>query len=117
VTPTYSIDRAVLLNHYPNKTASTLAEVRSAVALWAISGDATFQRRAALNSDESWAEFTRSCIVPGSTTNQIDLEALLKKCYQVAYTMPSSPMIQARLISPKNSADVGNDVEPESLVI
>ena len=94
ITPTFSNDRALLLSHKPSAIASNVEEARSTLSLLGISQDSAFQRRAGLESVKEWTEFLESCTE--ETDKTINLEAALKKCYSIAYSMPPSPLSQQR---------------------
>ena len=93
ITPTYSTDRAVLLETKPNAIALSVDEAKSALSTLDIYKDATFKRRVKLDSIEEWTDFLQSCT---DSNNSINLEVALKKCYSNAYSMPPSPMAHSR---------------------
>jgi len=102
ITPTYSTDRDLLLARYPTTArhvSPSVAEARTAFLQWGISTDSTFQRRVNLDTDAAWTAFVESCIVDenlSSSERVIDMDLLLKKCYAVAFSMPSSPVSHSR---------------------
>mmetsp|Transcript_23640 Transcript_23640/g.29788 ORF Transcript_23640/g.29788 Transcript_23640/m.29788 type:complete len:118 (-) Transcript_23640:279-632(-) len=94
ITPTYSTDRALLLSHNPTAIAPTVDEAKKALSTLVICSDAAFQRRVKLDTVEEWTEFLQPC--SDESSNGINLETALKKCYKLAYSMPASPVVQSR---------------------
>lgn len=97
ITPTYSTDRAILLQNKPNASAANVEEAIEALLSLNICNDSTFKRRANLESQEDWSTFLESCV--DVSKNVINLESALKKCYSLAYSMPPSPIAQQRATS------------------
>ena len=91
ITPTFSTDRDLLLSHNPSALAATVDEAKSALSMVDIYRDEGFQRRAKLDTIQEWGMFLETCAEPN---NEINLEKALKKCYAVAYSMPSSPNVK-----------------------
>ena len=109
ITPTYSTDRATLRQRKPTAIASTVQEAITILLSLNICNDATFQKRANLTSQEEWTAFLESSTDPSQDV--VDLEAALKKCYAMAYSMPPSPMAQNR----SSTSVVGKDPTPLSV--
>lgn len=93
ITPTYSTDLALLNVYNPTPIVSTLEEAVSALSALEICKNTTFKKRVSLESAQEWSDFLQSCT---DSNNNINLEAALKKCYSLAYSMPPSPSFQAR---------------------
>ncbi len=104
ITPTYSYDRATLLKSRATPSASSVEDAIAALLSLNICNDSTFKRRSNLKSEEDWAAFLESCI--DASSKSINLEAALKKCYALAYSMPPSPVAQHRGTSSINDPTI-----------
>uniref|UniRef100_A0A7S1ZQ05 Uncharacterized protein n=1 Tax=Trieres chinensis TaxID=1514140 RepID=A0A7S1ZQ05_TRICV len=119
-TPTYSADRARLAQSHPNGCiVSSYDEAKGVVLSWGVTKPhSPLHRRVRLNTDEDWRGFLDSCgksTADHDDTVQIDLERVLKRCYEVAFYMPPSPSASMRL-SPAHVVGAGRD-SPTPLLI
>uniref|UniRef100_A0A7R9ZE25 Uncharacterized protein n=1 Tax=Pseudictyota dubia TaxID=2749911 RepID=A0A7R9ZE25_9STRA len=102
-TPTYSGDRARLTASHPDGEilVNSYSEARVAMEGWAVLGPGSpLRRRVKLDTDDDWKNFIDSILAKeidyDGGVPKIDLEAVLKRCYEVAFYMPPSPSASAR---------------------
>mmetsp|Transcript_58076 Transcript_58076/g.173328 ORF Transcript_58076/g.173328 Transcript_58076/m.173328 type:complete len:150 (-) Transcript_58076:266-715(-) len=102
-TPTFSVDRARLAASHPDgkRIVNSYTEARSAMERLAVTTPGSpLRRRVKLDTDEDWKIFIDSSLGKGGCGEErdmnIDLEAVLKRCYEVAFYMPPSPSASTR---------------------
>ena len=118
VTPTFSKDRSTL-SQFPNSPfASSFEEAQELALKWDVTQCRTLHHRLKLDTKEDWISLYKSCdaIVNNDDGSQsVNLEKVLKKCYEIAFAMPPSPNLVHRL-TPKTQMS-GSSLEPPTLSI
>jgi len=94
VTPTFSKDRELLSNQLKNSLAESFEEGRRIASQWDVTQCRSFLHRRKLDTNEDWISLFKSCDAIQREKNgieSIDLEKVLKTCYEIAFAMPPSP--------------------------
>ena len=94
VTPTFSRDRSTLSEQLQGSNAIGYEQAKQVASEWDVVRCRTFLHRQKLDTNEDWISLYESCNSiehSGDGSITINMEKVLKKCYEIAFAMPPSP--------------------------
>ena len=102
VTPTFSKDRAIVQENSTNPCRASFDEACKIAAKWDVIHCPLLRNREELRfgSESSWHSLFEFCdalsIEQGDGKKIVDLNKVLRKCYEIAFSMPPSPTLSTR---------------------